>query len=121
MVPSYSVPSTLAKIRGSDAPNAGSGWCPACERWAHPGPDPCLGHIPGVAHACCGHGDTKKAYVVLGGDPDQGVHRIERTVTLYGQPAVEFFNLILRNGVRAERGRETRKYAPGDPFTIIST
>lgn len=27
-------------------------------------PDPCLGYIPGVAHACCGHGDVYAAYVV---------------------------------------------------------
>jgi hypothetical protein len=26
-------------------------------------PDPCLGILPGVAHACCGHGVTRAAYV----------------------------------------------------------
>ena len=26
-------------------------------------PDPCIGqYLPGVAHACCGHGDESKAY-----------------------------------------------------------
>jgi hypothetical protein len=29
-------------------------------------PDPCLGYLPGVAHACCGHGEpTKVAYVAF--------------------------------------------------------
>src|SRR5512142_3377383 len=32
------------------------------------GPDPCLGLINGVAAACCGHGDTNEAYVVLRND-----------------------------------------------------
>lgn len=26
-------------------------------------PDPCLGRLPGVTNACCGHGDPKQAYV----------------------------------------------------------
>lgn len=32
--------------------------CDACGAWIwaqHP--DPCLGHLPGVKYACCGHGD----------------------------------------------------------------
>lgn len=28
-------------------------------------PDPCLGTLPGVAHACCGHGDPDKAYILF--------------------------------------------------------
>jgi hypothetical protein len=28
-------------------------------------PDPCLGMLPGVAGACCGHGDPSRAYVML--------------------------------------------------------
>ena len=26
-------------------------------------PDPCLGYLPGVAHACCGHGNINMAFV----------------------------------------------------------
>lgn len=28
-------------------------------------PDPCLGHLPGVWAACCGHGVTEFAYVTM--------------------------------------------------------
>lgn len=28
-------------------------------------PDPCLGELPGVRHACCGHGDPSQAYIVF--------------------------------------------------------
>lgn len=27
--------------------------------------DPCLGKLPGVAFACCGHGDAKYAYIAF--------------------------------------------------------
>lgn len=39
--------------------------CQVCERWARFGfePDPCLGELPGVAGACCGHNNPKEAYV----------------------------------------------------------
>lgn len=26
-------------------------------------PDPCLGQLPGVDNACCGHGDRDEAYI----------------------------------------------------------
>ena len=29
------------------------------------GHDGCLGTLPGVINACCGHGDVERAYVVL--------------------------------------------------------
>lgn len=28
-------------------------------------PDPCLGKLPGVKHACCGHGKKESAYVMF--------------------------------------------------------
>lgn len=39
--------------------------CAKCSREYKPGeePDPCLGTIPGVVGACCGHGNRSKAYV----------------------------------------------------------
>jgi hypothetical protein len=30
-------------------------------------PDPCLGQLPGVTNACCGHGDPDQAYVCFRG------------------------------------------------------
>lgn len=27
----------------------------------HQGPDPCLGHLPGVVAACCGHGNPRQS------------------------------------------------------------
>lgn len=40
--------------------------CRACGAiWQGFGPDPCLGFIGGVEGACCGHGDTRWAYVIF--------------------------------------------------------
>lgn len=30
-------------------------------------PDPCLGMLPGVTNACCGHGDPDEAYICFQG------------------------------------------------------
>ena len=39
--------------------------CKSCGLEYEPGeePDPCLGTLPGVIEACCGHGDPRKGYV----------------------------------------------------------
>lgn len=38
--------------------------CVACGRLKDPdGPDPCMGMLPGVSFACCGHGCKRMAYV----------------------------------------------------------
>lgn len=39
--------------------------CAKCQQEYKPGlePDPCLGELPGVEGACCGHGVRSKAYV----------------------------------------------------------
>lgn len=59
------------------------------------GIDPCLGGlIPGVSHACCGHGGRSMPYVTLGGEPGQDYESIKNRVTLYGMHATQFFNLI---------------------------
>lgn len=37
--------------------------CPKCGETVVRGqPDPCLGILPEVAHACCGHGNIEEAY-----------------------------------------------------------
>jgi len=43
--------------------------------------DPCIGNLPGVMNACCGHGIDKEAYVQF---PD-GEH-------LSGKEAIDFFS-----------------------------
>lgn len=56
--------------------------CPTCGlTWVGYTPDPCLGgYLPGVAHACCGHGDVTQAYVCgwPGCSPDE--------IVAWGQP-----------------------------------
>ena len=38
--------------------------CPACSQSArNDEPDPCLGYLPGVDNACCGHGIRELAYI----------------------------------------------------------
>jgi hypothetical protein len=64
--------------------------------WMPDGPDICLGYIPGVSHACCGHGNVSNAYAVLGGEPDQNVAKVPLTVTLDGNDALRFFKLVRR-------------------------
>ena len=43
--------------------------CSKCEvsiwpRCSHP--DPCIGYLPGVYNACCGHGKDDEAYITFG-------------------------------------------------------
>lgn len=50
--------------------------CKECKMIVTQGkPDPCLGYLPDVAHACCGHGDPKQAYVTGfdGCKPHEGI------------------------------------------------
>jgi hypothetical protein len=74
-------------------------------------PDPCVGFVPGVSHACCGHGEVRHAYAVLGGEPDQGCEAIDEFVVLRGRDALTFFEVASR-GLRC-RGEEvqTAEYA----------
>ena len=38
--------------------------CPACHvAMTRSGPDACLGYVPGVSNACCGHGRVCECYV----------------------------------------------------------
>lgn len=56
-------------------------------------PDPCLGLLPGVSHACCGHGKCQP-YVVIGGTPDQDCSTIPDKRILTGLAAKTFFSLM---------------------------
>lgn len=54
-------------------------------------PDPCIGdYLPGVAHACCGHGEPWQAYVTLGGVPDQCANTIPGCLCIRGQAALDY-------------------------------
>ena len=55
-------------------------------------PDPCIGgYLPGVAHACCGHGDAAQAYVTGGNCvPDQHANTIDGHWTIRGMSAIRY-------------------------------
>lgn len=71
----------LWRYRDTDAPVAdGERDCGKCDRPRTPeGHDACLGTLPGVMNACCGHGLLKETYVQLEGGS-----------RLAGQAAVEY-------------------------------
>jgi hypothetical protein len=46
-------------------------------------PDECLGYLPNVKFACCGHGKNKMAYVIFNDNSK-----------LYGIMAIKYFNTI---------------------------
>jgi len=55
-----------------DCKKCGRAYAPSAE------PDPCIGMLPGVVEACCGHGNDTKAYVMFeNGVLFRGIRRIE--------------------------------------------
>lgn len=58
------------------------------------GHDGCLGTLPGVINACCGHGDADAAYV-----------QFEDGMTVRGHAALEFFNDLRSCGPGDKKGR----------------
>lgn len=56
--PRFSAPSLITKGIPGTKQNERGWLCPLCglERQSYNGPDPCLGYLPGVEFACCGHG-----------------------------------------------------------------
>lgn len=77
--------------RGIDTSLGQAGFCDHCQRWNPEGPDICLGYLDGVSHACCGHGDPVRAYVVIGGAPDQPTYTIAHPEVLRGALALQYF------------------------------
>lgn len=75
-------------IRGRDTKTGEAGYCENCQHHMPEGVDICLGIIPGVSHACCGHGIGQSPYVVIGGLPDQSTLDIKDKKTLYGEEAL---------------------------------
>lgn len=76
--------------KGIETDNGRGGYCAACDRTMRTGPDACLGWLPNVAHACCGHG-VVVPYVVIGGEPNQDARTIDNPVRLEGRAAIDFF------------------------------
>ena len=89
-------------IRGIEEGGGNAGYCPECKQSMPDGPDICLGYIPGVSHACCGHGGICEPYAVLGGEPDQSCREIENMVVLRGAEALTFFDIVRHAREREE-------------------
>lgn len=74
----------------------GAGECETCGmRVEAGGPDPCLGYLPAVSFACCGHGKSEP-YVVVGGGPNEECSYRENYTTLRSGHALAFFALFGR-------------------------
>jgi len=95
----------MLPIRGRRKKHGGSGnegregFCLSCQKWmGRREPDACLGFLPGVAHACCGHGSsdpiTGGAYCVFGDAPDEGVYEMKEVAVLWGDAATHYFRSL---------------------------
>lgn len=82
--------------RGVDTSLGQAGYCAFCDRTMSDGPDACLGFLPGVSHACCGHGGVTEAFVVIGGEPDQDYSTIANPIRLSGAAALKYFAQAIR-------------------------
>lgn len=81
-----------------------NGQCSHCDATRQPtvddpfGIDPCLGlsYLADVAHACCGHGEESKAYVVIspGCAPLQSCDELPDRIVLKGREALDYFRSL---------------------------
>lgn len=63
--------------------------CDKCKlTYGKEGHDACLGTLPGVMNACCGHGNVKYAYVQIWSRYD------DKSVEIYGEDAVIMQNIL---------------------------
>lgn len=83
----------MSKEYGLGPLSVGVRKCAACgaDRPTDGGPDPCLGWLPGLRFACCGHGYRALAYLVWDDDPDgqrvvRGLNAIRQLRELGGNP-----------------------------------
>lgn len=62
--------------------------CSVCRRWYEPGqePDPCIGALPGVLGACCGHGNRDIAYVAFEAGVVLRGFKVEKGTGVYRPP-----------------------------------
>ena len=117
--------------------SGGNGICPGCALTiGTPGADhdPCLGMLPGISFACCGHkSDTKIAYLSFGErgmhsirfDPRDGVHKPgDLTYTVFSRPAgVQFSIWVTEEAFWAAVVRIQAGSVPEDLFQglLVST
>jgi hypothetical protein len=102
-------------VRGVDTSVGQAGYCEACGVSMPDGPDACLGYLPNVSHACCGHGGVTEAYVVIGGEPDETC--VDRNcLTLRGVDALVYFDNVraLATPPSAARPSRIRERADSD-------
>ncbi len=60
--------------------------CGQCGEHRTPeGHDPCIGTLPGVMNACCGHGNAKEAYVQIDSSRDLRGSRALNYFKIYGR------------------------------------
>jgi hypothetical protein len=80
-------PTPEMRLRGIETHNGEPSWCLGCERHVPEGPDTCLGLLPLVSYACCGHGlpdaAERMAYVAFDDSDDRE--------SLYGRDALDWF------------------------------
>ena len=91
-------------LRGRHTSMGQAGFCSHCETHMADGPDACLGALPGVSHACCGHGLEHEAYAVLGGEPDQDSTEVLIQVVLRGWIALAWFEQNEVGPARTRKG-----------------
>lgn len=71
--------------------------CPKCGRLPNPdGTDPCLGHLPGMRAACCGHGVEAPWVITDDGEYIDGWENIVRLLPPEMREA--YISLIRRTG-----------------------
>lgn len=108
---------TALKGHGGDGQ---AGFCAHCGVLMEAGPDACLGLIPGVSHACCGHGDPTQAYVVLGGEPGEPCDDRENFCVIRGRLAAQFFETIrLARVAESNLIKGTEPLRPTDPEPTV--
>lgn len=76
--------------------------CGHCDKFqTKEGHDGCLGTLPGVFNACCGHGETKDAYIQY----------MDKT-TIHGEEATAILKILkkIRKLTRPARIKELLKY-----------
>lgn len=95
-----------------------AGYCEACGVSMGDGPDACLGLLPGVSHACCGHGVEQAAYVTFGGDPDEDCEGRDNWLTLRADAATAFFALLDRAERPTARADGSLSDAPSEPGAL---
>ncbi len=88
--------------------------CKKCKKEITLGkPDPCIGgYIPGVAHACCGHGVERSAYCVGWVDckPDEKMGGVSKIIVDEENNILSIIATRNLPGFWDKRGKDALKY-----------